>query len=154
MVGKCLGVRASAGKFKLRLASPNLRFENTGIVLTFRIPRISMSALRVRVRPNPTNLAKPCTFGAAHEIGGSASDLRYELRFDPILDLQQCKVGSMGKVHNLWRIGGLNLKPLQNNLDEMAKNMIEDSLTATTNLSTVDQIVAGINGFLAVQCHQ
>ncbi len=154
MVGKCLGVRAGAGKFKLRLASPNLRFENTGVVLTFRIPRIAMSALRVRVRPNPTNLANTCTFGHAFDIGGSASDLRYEVRFDPILDVQQCRVGTMGRVHHLWRIGGLNLKPLQNNLDEMAKNMIEDSLTYTSNFSVSDRIVGGINGLLGVHCHK
>ena len=33
-----------------------------------------------------------------------------------------------GAIRTKFAIGGLNLKPLQNNLDPVAKNMIEDAI--------------------------
>ncbi|NWG14774.1 MAG: hypothetical protein HXY20_14710 [Acidobacteria bacterium] len=153
MINNCLGVKASAGKFKLKLAHPNLRWEGTGAVLTFRIERISFSALKIRMRPR-ANPIDPCKFSGRFEVGGAATDVHYEMRLDPLLDLQQCRLGSMGQIQEKWRIGGLNLKPLQNNLDNVAKNMIEDSLTYASNFNIGDRIVAGINGFLGAQCHK
>ena len=153
MVNHCLGVKASAGKFKLKLAHPDLRWEGTGAVLTFHIERISLSALKIRMRPR-ANPIDPCKFSGKFEVGGAATNVRYEMRLDPLLDLQQCKLGSMGQIQEKWRIGGLNLKPLQNNLDNVAKNMIEDSLTYASNFNIGDRIVAGINGFVGAQCHK
>jgi len=154
MVNDCLGVHPSVGEFTLKVASPNFRIEGSGIVLTFRIAHVSLNALKVRVRPNPTNVSNPCTFGGAIEMGGAASDLTYEMRFDPLLDVQQCKLGSVGQVRQTWRIGGLNLKPLQNDLDRAAKNMIEDALTNSSNFNALDRAVAGINGAAGVACHK
>jgi hypothetical protein len=153
MINDCLGLKASAGKFKLKLANPELRWQGTGALLTFRIERIALNALKVRMRPR-VHPFKPCKFSGKFEVGGTATNVRYEMRLDPLLDLQQCKLGSLGEIREKWRIGGLNLKPLQNNLDNMAKNMIEDGLTYVSNFNLGDRIVAGINGFLGAQCHR
>ena len=151
MVHDCLGLKASAGSFLLRLRSPNARFEGTGAVLTFVVDRVAIDVLTLRMRPNPNNPANPCTFGGRFEVGGSASDVRYEYRFDPILDLQQCKVGRVVEVDTRWSIGGLNLKPLQNNLDYVARKMIEEGLNYSTNY--LDQVIATANLVLQVRCH-
>ncbi|MGH9670012.1 MAG: hypothetical protein ACRD3A_07880, partial [Terriglobales bacterium] len=98
MINKCLGIKASAGTFRVKLASPNARIEGSGARLTFRVDRVSLNALKIRMRPNPGNPLKVCHFSKKFGVGGSASDVRYELRFDPILDLQQCKLGSVGNV--------------------------------------------------------
>jgi hypothetical protein len=153
MLNDCLGIKASAGTFRLKLASPNFRWEGTGVRLTFRIDRISMNALSVRYRPNPTNLAHPCHFSKKHTIGGSASDVSLEFRFDPVLDLQQCKLGSLGSVHQRVGIGGLNLKPLQNDLDRAAKNMIEDSINNVMEFNVIDRMITIMNAILGTKCH-
>jgi hypothetical protein len=153
MLNNCLGIKASAGTFRFKLASPNFRWEETGVRLTFRIDRISMNALSVRYRPNPTNAAYPCHFSKKHTIGGSASDVSLEYRFDPILDLQQCKLGSLGSIHRRVGIGGLNLKPLQNDLDRAAKNMIEDSINNVMEFNVTDRIITIMNAILGTKCH-
>ena len=64
-----------------------------------------------------------------------------EYTLDPIVDLQQCRIGGLEGIPELtWRIHSLDLKPLQNNLDQMAKNMIEDSLTFFSNGSMLDYV--------------
>jgi hypothetical protein len=128
LIGDCLGVHASGGGFKARLENPSIRLEGTGIVMTFRIPRVSIDALTIRVRPNPTNAANPCTFGQRFSIGGSIGDIEFEMSYDPILDLKECKLTRPGEFRYRWSIGGLNLKPLQNDLDAAARQMIEDAL--------------------------
>lgn len=153
-VNKCLGIKASAGTFRMKLASPNLRMEDTGVRLTFRVDRVSMNALKIRMRPNAGNPLKLCHWSKRFTVGGAASNVTYELRFDPILDLQQCKLGSMGQVKSHFEIGNLNLKPLQNNLDSVAKNMIEDAMNYAGELNAIDRIIAGVNGFLAAKCHK
>lgn len=156
MVNKCLGIKASAGEFTLKLDNPNIRFEGTGVAATFAIDRVSLNGLSVRIRPNATNPLKLCHFSKRRSVGGVAKNVRLELKMDPLLDLQQCKVGNVGKVHVKVRIGGLNLKPLQNNLDEMAKNMIEDSLTYVfENMwsgAGTDQVIRTINDILELDC--
>jgi len=153
-VNKCLGIKASAGTFRMKLASPNLRMEDTGVRLTFRIDRVSMNALKIRMRPNSGNPLKLCHWSKKFTVGGAASKVTYEFRFDPILDLQQCKLGSMGQVKGHFEIGNLNLKPLQNDLDKVAKNMIEDAMNYAGELNVIDRVIAGVNGFLAAKCHK
>lgn len=132
-VGDCLGLRASAGEFSFRFDTPELRIEDTGVLLKFTAERIHMDALTVRAKPNPTNVSNPCTFGHRFELGGSASDVRLELRMDPIMDVRECRMTAPGEIRTTWRIGGLNLKPLQNDLDRAAKNMLEDAMTVFSN---------------------
>lgn len=152
MVNNCLGIKASAGTFRLKLASPNFRWEGTGVRLTFRIDKIAMNALSVRFRPNPTNVAYPCHFSRRHTIGGSASNVTLEYSFDPILDLQQCKLGSLGNIRQRVGIGGLNLKPMQNDLDRVAKNMIEDAINNVFQFNLTDRVIASTNAILGVKC--
>jgi hypothetical protein len=128
MVNDCLGLKASVGLFAFRPAAPSLRTEGSGIVLEFVIDRISMNVLMVRVRPNLTNPSKLCHFSKAFGVGGSATDARFTIRFDPLLDLSNCKVVNAGTFRQSFALGGLNLKPLQNDLDKVAKNMIEEAI--------------------------
>lgn len=152
MINKCFGLKASAGTFTLKLENPDLRLDGSGVKMTLNIPHIALHALKVRVRPNTNLMKNPCSFSKRHKVGGSAKDVKLVLRFDPLLDLEKCKLGSIGHVETKWRIGNLNLKPLQNDLDRMAKNMIEDSLTYTSNFNLMDRIVAGFNGVIGAQC--
>lgn len=152
MVNNCLGIKASAGTFRLKLASPNFRWEGTGVRLTFRIDKIAMNALSVRYRPNPTNLAYPCHFSRRHTIGGSASDVTLTYSFDPILDIQQCKLGSLGNIRQRVGIGGLNLKPMQNDLDRVAKNMIEDAINNVFQFNLTDRVIAAMTAILGAKC--
>ena len=153
-VNNCLGIKASAGTFRMKLANPNLRMEDTGVRLTFRIERVSMNALKIRTRPNSGNPLKLCHWSKKFTVGGAASNVTYEFRFDPILDLQQCKLGSVGQVKGHFEIGNLNLKPLQNDLDKVAKNMVEDAMNYAGELNVIDRAIAGVNGFLAAKCHK
>lgn len=152
MATTCLGIRASAGNFLARPGNPKFEFRNTGLWIQFSVDKVSIDALTIRMRPNPTNLQKPCSFGKRVSIGGSASDLRLELTLDPVLNIQQCKVGNPGATRVKWRIGGLNLKPLQNDLDKVAKNMIEDTLTYGSNVNYVNQMVRNIDDALEADC--
>jgi len=54
--------------------------------------------------------------------------VRFEIRFDPLLDLRECKVQTAGQIRYSFAIGGFNLRPLQNDLDNVAKNMIEEAI--------------------------
>ena len=151
-INNCLGIKASAGEFRVKLASPNARIEGSGARLTFRVDRVSLSALKIRMRPNAGNPLKLCHWSKKFEVGGAATDISYELRFDPVLDLLQCKLGSVGVVKHRLDIGGLNLKPLQNDLDRMGKDMFEDAFNNAVNFNMGDRIVAATNAALGVQC--
>ena len=151
MVNKCFGIKVRAGNFKMKLASPNARLEGTAAKLSFRVERISMNGISLRMRPN-SNVLKPCHFSKKFSVGGSASDVRIEFRFDPIMDLASCKFGSFGEVRARIDIGNLNLKPLQNDLDRMAKNAIEDALNNVFKNDPVDQVYQTIDDVLEVDC--
>lgn len=151
MVNKCFGIKVRAGNFKMRLASPNARLEGTAAKLTFRVERISMNGISLRMRPS-TNVLKPCHFGSKFSVGGSASNVRVEFSFDPIMDFAKCKFGSFGKIHTRVDIGNLNLKPLQNDLDRMAKNAVEDALNNVFNFDPNDQLFQTIDDVLEVDC--
>ena len=133
MINNCLGIKASAGKFRLKLAKPVAKIDGTGALLQFTIDDLSMTALKVRMRPS-TNL-NPCTFGGRFEVGGDAHNVRLEIRIDPILDLERCRVAEPGQIRTVVRIGSLNFKGINNELDKVAKNMIEDSVTFALQLA-------------------
>ena len=151
MVNKCFGIKVRAGNFKLKLASPNARLEGTAAKLTFRVERVSMNGISLRMRPS-TNLLKPCHFGKKFSVGGAASNVRIEFRFDPIMDFARCKFGSFGDIHTRVDIGNLNLKPLQNDLDKMAKNAVEDALNNIFKFDPTDQLFQTIDDVLEVDC--
>lgn len=153
MLADCLGIKVHAGEFIMTVPDPDLRIENTGIVLTFNIPQISMTAVSLRFRPDVTDLAQPCHFSGAQGIGASAENVRLEMHFDPILDLQKCKIGSMGHITQIWRIGKLRMAPLPTAVADLSANIVEDALTYVSNFNVVDRIVAGLNGAAGSQCH-
>lgn len=154
MVNECLGMKVNAGEFALTVPDPDLRVVSDGLVLTFAIAHVAMNAFSVRLRPDPTDVIQPCHFSATVGIGGSADNVRYELHFDPVLDIEQCRIGSMGQVHQVWRIGTLHLNPLPAAVSNLAGDMIEDSLTAFANADLVDRIVAVLNAAATNQCHK
>lgn len=57
MINSCLGIKVSSGTFKLELDNPVVRFENSGIVVSFGIDRVGFSAIKLRMRPNPNVFA-------------------------------------------------------------------------------------------------
>lgn len=150
MINDCLGIKASAGEFTLRLGKPSVRFEGLALLAQASIERIALNALSVRVRPSaPPNV---CNFSKAFAVGGSASNVRFELRLGgPTLDVNQCRIATLGPVHTRWHIGGLNLKPLQNNLDEVAKEMIEDSLNVASSIF-MNPVTGALEGVLDKVC--
>lgn len=143
MVNDCLGIKASAGEFTLRFSKPTVGFEGLAFKEEVSIDRIALNALKVRMRPS-TNPAHLCHFSKAFAIGGSASNVRVELRIGgPTFDPSQCRLASLGGIDVRWHIGGLNLKPLQNNLDEVAKEMLQDALNAAS-----PEMVSGTAGVI------
>ena len=153
MISSCLGIKVSAGEFALKVPDPDLRVDNTGLVLTFAIPHIEMSGFKLRFRPDVTDPTEMCHFSGRYGVGASADNLRLELHFDPILDLEKCKIGSMGHITQIWRIGKLRMSPLPTEVSDMAGNIIEDALTNGANLNLADRIVAGFNSVAGLQCH-
>jgi hypothetical protein len=154
MINDCLGMKVSAGEFALTIPDPDLRVVSDGMVLTFAIPHVAMNAFSVRLRPDLTDALEPCHFSGVVGIAGAADDVRYEMHFDPQLDLEQCKIGSMGEVHQVWRIGTLRLEPLPAAVTNLAGDMVEDALTAFANLDVTDRIVAVLNAAADTQCHK
>lgn len=154
MVNNCLGMKVNAGEFALKVPDPDLRVVNDGLLLTFTIAHVTMNAFSIRLRPDPTDVIQPCHFSGTVGIGGGADNVRYELHFDPVLDVEQCRIGSMGQVHQVWRIGTLHLNPLPAAVSNLAGDMIEDSLTAFANADLVDRIVAVLNAAATNQCHR
>lgn len=153
MVSNCVGIKVSAGEFALMVPDPDLRLDNTGVVLTFAIPHIEMSGFKLRFRPDVTDPTEMCHFSGRYGVGASADNLRLELHFDPILDLEQCKISSMGHVTQIWRIGKLRMSPLPTEVSDMAGNIIEDALTNSANLNLIDRMLAGLNAVAGVRCH-
>ena len=158
MLNDCLGIKASAGEFRLKLQNPSVRFENTGIKLTFEIEHVSFSAIKLRMRPNP-NVLELCKFSKKFEVGGGMDDVRLTLHMDPLYDRERCRIGAWGDANPEVRIGNLNLKPLQNDLDKMAKNMVEDALTFALQVSVDglysafgDLVFSAVDQFLEADC--
>lgn len=151
MVNSCFGIKVRAGNFKMKLASPNARLEGTAAKLTFRVEHISLNGISLRMRPS-TNVLKPCHFGKKFSVGGAASNVKIEFRFDPVMDLKQCKFGSFGDIHTRIDIGNLNLKPLQNDLDKIAKNAFEDALNNFFKFDPLDQLIQTIDDVYEADC--
>lgn len=158
MINSCFGIKVSSGKFKLKLDNPVVRFENSGIVVSFSIDRVEFSAIKLRMRPNP-NILEACSFSSKFEVGGSMEDVRLTMRLDPLYDPERCRLGWVTDLNPEVRIGNLNLRPLQNDLDRMAKNMVEDALTFALQtqsdgvLSAMsDLLFSAMDQFLEADC--
>ncbi len=155
MINNCLGIKASAGNFDLLIPDPDVRFENTAARMSFTIDRISMNALSVRLRPDLGDPTNACSFSGRIGIGGYAENIRYDITFDPILDLQSCRLGSMGKVDFKYSVGKVRLEPLPPEVGNLAKDLINDALLliySNTNFNLVDEEMLAINRLLAQKC--
>ena len=126
--GSCVGIKVSSGTFELQMTKPQFSVDNTGVVFAFTIPHVTLNALRLHAMPSAH--ANPCSYGGVLDVGGSASDVRFTYRLDPILALSNCSMFRLDPSLDeaKWSIGGLNLKPLQNDLDKVAKRMLVASL--------------------------
>ncbi|MFZ5877661.1 MAG: hypothetical protein ACOYXU_14840 [Nitrospirota bacterium] len=149
MVNNCLGIKASAGKFRLRPDNPHARTEGSGVVMKFSIDRIYLEALKIRMKPNASNPLEPCKFSKRFKVSGSASDVSLKITI-PTLEINTatCRVKTFDDLEMKWKVGGLNLKPLQNDLDKVAKEMIEASLNAA---SAAVYTGGTLSGFLNAQ---
>lgn len=154
MLADCVGIKVSAGEFSLKVPDPDVRIDNTGIVVTFAVPHVEMSAVKFRFRPDVTDVMQPCHFSGRYGIGASADDVRLELHFDPILDAEKCKIGSIGHVETIWRIGHLRMSPLPPDVVDLGASIVEDALNLGSNFYIVDRIVTGLNAAANVQCHK
>jgi len=138
MIDNCLGLKVSAGEFDLRFSNPVIEINQVGkIKIKLEVDRINLSALKVRMRPRSPDLSdpNPCHFSGKFEIGGEVTNLTMKAEINPVA---QALTGAPGFCFFAfsedplikWNIGGLNLKPLQNNLDAVGKDMIEDALNS------------------------
>jgi hypothetical protein len=120
--------------------------------MKFMIDRIHLEALKIRMKPNASNPLEPCKFSKAFKVSGSATKVKFVMRLGaPVADLDQCRIPSLGPVEARWHVGGLNLKPLQNNLDEVAKEMIEAALNVSSQVLT-DPFTAVLEGSMDTIC--
>ncbi len=138
MINNCLGIKVSAGEFSVKFMNPVFEVGNLGkITIKLGVNKINLSALKIRMRPclKPEHIASSCHFGKKFEIGGEATDVSVTAVIAPVA---RALAGSAGlcffaledNVVFNWKIGGLNLKPMQNNLDQLGKDMLEDGLNA------------------------
>ena len=136
MINNCLGFKVSAGSFNLRFNSPYVAVSPTGkLTVKLSVDEIKFSAFKLRMRPcsKVEHLPDPCHFGPKFEVGGEATNLSVTATFDPVAVAlastdMYCYLTIPGGVDIKWKIGGLNLKPMQNNLDDLGRAMVEDAL--------------------------
>lgn len=137
-INSCLGFKVSAGEFMVKFNNPVFEVGNLGkITIKMSIDKINFSALKIRMKPCSKfeHIPDPCHFGKKIEIGGEATDIRLTAVIAPVA---RALSGSAGlcffaledNVVFKWHIGGMNLKPMQNDLDYLGKEMLEDGLNS------------------------
>ena len=154
MINDCLGIKVSAGEFKLKFINPSVRLEGTGVVFECGIDHIELSAIKLRMRPRVPSVENPdpCKFSKKFEVGGDAKGVRIIMRFDPLLDAERCRIYDVVSIDTRVRIDELNLKPLQNDLDKMAKNMVEDAITFFLNFNFQSQLLQTLDDLIEADC--
>jgi hypothetical protein len=150
MVTSCLGIKASAGTFTLRFTRPSLRIDSTGAHFEFVINRIELSAIDLKMKPRAPTFSNPdiCDWSGAFEVGGEVTDIRVAAQFTPKVSLIDCRLAGLYQFDVDFSIGGLNLKPLQNNLDNVAKDMVEYAVDFALGELLPDRIRAAIDDAL------
>lgn len=143
MVNDCLGIKASSGQFKIKFSSPSIEVTNSGhIKIKLEVNKINFSALKVRIKPRAPDFSdpNPCHFSGKFEIGGEATDVSVTFTLNLVVTVLEgsavpCFFAFGAPISIKWNIGGLNLKPHPNALDNVAKEMVEDALnTGLDNL--------------------
>jgi len=136
MVNNCLGVKVSSGQFKIKFGNPGIEVSSGGkIKIKLKVDKIKFSALKVRTRPcvNPLHAPDACHFGKKFEIGGEATDLTMTTTLNLVTQSLEGSAGicyfAFGEPFDItWKIGGFNLRPMPNVLDNVGKEMAEDAL--------------------------
>ena len=134
MITSCIGVKASVGEFNVQFGNPEIKLNEAGkVVIKLTVDEIKFDALKIRMRPCPKDAQ--CHFSERFTIGGLARDLSMTVTMDPMAMVAAstgiCAFSFKGPITVHWRLKSLNLKPLQNNLDDVAKQMIEDALNVS-----------------------
>lgn len=128
--GDCLGIEIRAGQFQVDFGSVDFQIDSTGIELSISIDEISLTAIKIKTK-SPVSF---CDWAGTFEVGGSATDIKLTVHFDPRVRLDDCYLVRLGEISAHVSIGGLNLKPLQNDLDKLVKNLIEDAINEKIDL--------------------
>lgn len=136
MVNDCLGIKVSSGQFTLRFSNPLIQLTNSGqIKIRLEVDKIKFSALKIRMKPRAPDLSdpNPCHFSGKFEIGGEATDLSVTVIFSLATSGLEGSAGfcyfAFDNTFSIkWNIGGLNLRPSPNTLDNVLKEMVEDAL--------------------------
>jgi hypothetical protein len=137
MVNDCLGIKASSGQFKLKFANPEIKVNADGkISIKLEIDKIKFSALKVRIKPRSPDFSdpNPCHFSGKFEVGGEATNVSVKLTLDLVTTAMSgattgyCFFAFDDPVDIKWTIGGFNLRPFPNALDNVAREMVEDAL--------------------------
>ncbi|HEX6560234.1 MAG TPA: hypothetical protein VF021_12245 [Longimicrobiales bacterium] len=154
MINSCLGIKASAGTFRLHIPTPDLRLDGNEVVLTFRVDHVGMSALTIRLRPDVTDLVEPCHFSGRIGIGGYVEDIRYELRFNPLLTPDGCSMVTMSNLHDNWSIGKVHLDPLPTAVTPVSGDLLDDAFNIGPGPYVVQRITDLLISALNAQCHE
>ncbi len=131
MISDCLGVKVSAGTFSLKLGSPSIRIVDEGVVASYTIDSVSFTAFKLRFRPDVTDLAEPCHFSGRVELGGTARNITVALRYNPVVDIEKCRIGEPGHLYLHLDVGSMHLAPLPpglSGLENVFKDMLVDAL--------------------------
>lgn len=135
MVNSCLGLKVSSGQFDLKFANPEIGITGGKFSVKLEIDKIKFSALKIRSRPRVPDFSDPdpCHFSGKFEIGGEATDVSVRVTLDLVAVATSgaaayCALTFGEPSQITWKIGGFNLRPVPNVLDNMAKEMVEDAL--------------------------
>ena len=135
MINSCLGIKVSAGQFMLRFANPMISLSGGKFSVKLKVDKIKFSAFKIRSRPRAPDFSDPdpCHFSGKFEIGGEATDVSVRFTMDLIAigsaaTAGYCSLAFGEPVDIKWTIGGFNLRPMPNALDNLGKEMVEDAL--------------------------
>ncbi|HQY12581.1 MAG TPA: hypothetical protein PK133_10230 [Ferruginibacter sp.] len=139
MVNNCLGLKVSAGEFKIKFKNPHVETAASGTVkIRLEVELIRFNAIKIRIKPRSPDLSdpNPCHFSGKFEIGGEAKNLTMTAYLNPVVASYQavggsttfCFIGFEDAPKVDWVINALNFADFINSLDHAAKEMVLDGL--------------------------
>ena len=139
MVNNCLGLKVSAGEFKLKFKNPIVEVNVNGTVkIRLEVDLIKFNAIKIRIKPRSPDLSdpNPCHFSGKFEIGGEAKNITMTAYLNPVVAFFQgaggattfCFLGFEDAPKVDWVINTLNFLDFINSLDHAAKEMVLDGL--------------------------
>lgn len=139
MVNNCLGLKVSAGEFKLKFKNPKVDVNSNGTVkIRLEVDLIKFNAIKIRIKPRSPDLSdpNPCHFSGKFELGGEAKNITMTAYLNPVAAFYQgaggattlCFLGFEDAPKVDWVINTLNFLDFINSLDHAAKEMVLDGL--------------------------